>query len=267
MKTPAPTIHERALPRFSTPFRTLFSKEVRRFMTVIVQTIVTPLVTAGLYLTIFAGGLGRRLDGFHGVSYLDYLVPGLVMMGALNQSFNNAASSFMISKFQNNLVDVLVTPLTDLEIACAYGFSSALRGALVGVLTWAATLPFGGPLPERPLLALVLLVGGALVFAFLGVATGVLADKFDDIARISTFVILPFTYLGGVFIPVTFYPDAIAPWAMLNPLLYAIDGLRLAMIGRSDVTLPASLAVVAVSLAITVSFSLIALRRSTSIRN
>lgn len=268
MKILPPAVHTHPLPLFSTPFRTLFRKEVRRFLNVIVQTVVTPLVTAGLYLTIFVGGLGRQLDAaFHGVSYLHYLAPGLVMMGALNQSFNNAASSFMISKFQNNLVDVLVTPLTDLEIACAYGFASVIRGTMVGLLTWLVTLPFGGPIPVDPLLAVLVLSAGSMAFAFLGVTVGVYARRFDDIVRISTFVILPLTYLGAVFIPIARYPAWARPLAELNPLLYSIDGLRLAVLGKSGITARSSLLVIAVSLAVATSLSLYALRHAKAIRN
>ncbi|MFQ5506318.1 MAG: ABC transporter permease [Planctomycetota bacterium] len=264
---PCPESHSRPLRLFSSPFFTLLEKETRRFLTVIVQTVVTPLVTAGLYLTIFVGGLGRELDGLQGVSYLDFLLPGLAMMGALNHSFNNAASSFMISKFQNNLVDVLVTPLTDLEITCAYAIASVLRGMLVGILTWIVTLPFGGRVPEHPMLALTILCFGSGVFAFLGVGAGVVATKFDDIARVSTFVILPFTYLGGVFIPVFKYPASVRPFAYLNPLLYSIDGLRIAYLGKSDVDLMTAAIVIALSLGCTVTFSLLALRFAKAIRN
>ena len=267
-KAGTPHVHERAMPRFGRGFWTLFSKETTRFLRVLVQTVVTPLVTAGLYLTVFVGGLGRELDGlFHGVSYLHYLVPGLAMMGALNHAFNNAASSIMISKFQNNLVDLLVTPLTDFEIACAYALASVIRGLLVGVLTWAVTLPFGGPIPEYPLAALGVMVFGAMIFAFLGVGAGVYGNKFDDLARITTFVILPFTYLGAVFIPISKYPSFAYDIAQLNPLLYLIDGLRHAFLGQSGVSPWLTALVLALALAITVSFALIALRKAKSIRN
>ena len=264
----SPIAHEEPMPRFGRGFWTLFSKETTRFLRVLVQTVVTPLVTAGLYLTVFVGGLGRELDGlFHGVSYLHYLVPGLAMMGALNHAFNNAASSFMISKFQNNLVDLLVTPLTDLEIAFAYAFASVIRGSLVGVLTWSVTLPFGGPVPEHPLAAVGVMVLGAMIFAFLGVGAGVYANKFDDLARITTFVILPFTYLGAVFIPISKYPPFAYEIAQFNPLLYLIDGLRHAVLGQSGVSPWLTALVLTSALAITLSFSLLALRKASSIRN
>ena len=268
MTMPAPIVHSSHMRRFTRPFWTLFSKEIARFMTVVVQTIVTPLVTAGLYLTIFVGGLGSRLTGImEGVSYMDYLVPGLVMMGAINHSFNNAASSFMISKFQNNLVDILIAPLTDLEIACAYAFSSVVRGLLVGVLTWLVTLPFGGPVPNHPGLAILVLASGSLVFAFLGVAAGVYGNKFDDIARISTFIILPLTYLGAVFIPIARYPSAVQTVAAANPLLYAIDGLRLTFLSRSGVSPLTVFVVIALCLLTTLVLALVALRYSKAIRN
>jgi len=273
MKIEPPVVHPAPLPLFNAPFVTLLDKEVRRFLKVIVQTIVTPLVTAGLYLIIFGAGIGHNMkigSGDAAVAYIDYLVPGLAMMGALSHAFNNSASSFMISKFQNNLVDILVTPLTDLGIAFAYSLASTLRGLMVGVLTWAVTLPFGGRFPAEPVTVLAILVFGSMAFAFLGVAAGVIAKRFDDIARISTFVILPLTYLGAVFIPITRYPESIQPFARLNPLLYCIDGLRIGFLGRgdvSDVTLISSGVVIALSLAITIFVSLVALRRSTAIRN
>ncbi|HHI79519.1 MAG TPA: hypothetical protein ENK02_06030 [Planctomycetes bacterium] len=263
----APQPKDRVLPLFGFPFWTLVRREIMRFMIVVVQTVVTPLVTAGLYLVIFVGGLGDRLhDVQEGVSYMQYLVPGLAMMGAMQHAFNNSASTILISKFQNNLVDLLVSPLTDLEIALAYSFASVTRGALVGILTWAVTLPFGGPIPAHPFLALFLLCMSCLGFSLLGVTAGVFATKFDDVARISTFIILPFTYLGAVFIPVARYPDWIEPAAFWNPLLYCIDGLRLAFLGRSEVSLSSSLSVILGSVVVTALLSMYAWKRSTSIR-
>ncbi len=265
---PAGGARDLPMPLFGRGFRTLLAREIRRFLVVAVQTVVTPLVTAGLYLTIFVGGLGDRLEGVQeGATYLAYLVPGLVMMGALNQSFMNATSTILISKFQNNLVDVLVTPLTDVEIVAAYAFASAARGVLVGVLTWLVTLPFGGPVPVSPFLAALFLGAGTMIFALLGVGAGILAYKFDDIARISTFVILPLTYLGGVFLPISKYPEAVRPWAHLNPLLYCIDGQRLAFLGASEVGMGTSIEVIGLALLITGCFALASLKLSSAVRN
>ncbi len=224
----------------SVPFQTLLRREVTRFLSVPTQTVFTPLVSALLYMLIFGLSLGDRL-AFHGVRYTEFLVPGLVMLGVLNHAFQNAASSIMISKFEGNIVELLVAPISYLEMTLAYMLGGVARGLIVGTATWAACLPFSGAVPRNPLFALAVTLSAASTFALLGLLAAIWADRFEGISAVSTFVILPLTYLGGVFYSMDVLPPFWRAVARFNPMLYMVDGLRYGFLGVSDVHPVASL--------------------------
>ena len=228
----------------SVPFLTLLRKEVERFLSVPTQTVFTPLVSATLYMVIFGVSLGDRVV-FHGLHYAAFLVPGLVMMGVLNHSFQNTASSIMISKFEGNIVEILVAPISYMEMTCAYALGGVIRGALVGAATWFATLPFAFEIPGHPVFALAIMLLASSAFALLGILAAVWADRFDGISVVSSFVILPLTYLGGVFYSLDVLPPFWRALARWNPILYMVDGLRFGFYGVSDVAPAVSLGVTA----------------------
>lgn len=228
----------------SIPFRTLLRREVERFLSVPTQTVFTPLVSAGLYLVIFGLSLGSRV-AFHGLPYVSFLVPGLIMLGVLNHSFQNTASSIMISKFEGNIVEILVAPISHVEMAVAYALGGITRGAVVGLATWAVSLPFSPRLPAHPIFAVAMAFLASSVFSMLGILAAIWADRFDGISAVSTFVILPLTYLGGVFYSLEILPPFWRGVARFNPMLYMVDGLRFGFLGVSDVAPAASLAVAA----------------------
>ena len=228
------------------PFRTLFYREVHRFFIVINQTLLAPVISAVLYLFIFGFSLGNRFGSFHGFSYLHFLVPGLVMMGLVNNSFQNPSSSLMISKFEGNIVDILMAPIGHVEIILGYMLGGMLRGLLVGssillVSSFLAPPPFSHPI----YLVTVALLSAALC-SLLGIVAGIWAEKFDDLAMFPTFIITPLTYLGGVFYSISILPPFWRKVSLLNPLLYMINSLRFGFLGVCDVNPWWSLASLAV---------------------
>jgi ABC-2 type transport system permease protein len=226
----------------SVPFRTLLRREVERFMSVPTQTVFTPLISALLYLLIFGVSLGNRIS-FHDLPYTAFLIPGLVMMGVLNHSFQNTASSIMISKFEGNIVEILVAPISYLEMTFAYTLGGVVRGSIVGLATWLVSLPFQLALPRRPFFALAMALLASATFSLLGILAAIWADRFDGISAVSTFVILPLTYLGGVFYSQEILPPFWRSIAHFNPMLYMVDGLRFGFFGVSDVNPALSLTV------------------------
>lgn len=231
------------------PFWTIFMREVRRFMKVIFQTIATPLISSALYLLIFGVSIGNEIDVGKGISYLAFLIPGLVMMTVLRNSLENAVGSIVTSKFVGELEDLRMAPLTTAQIVWGNGLAAILRGILVGVVTLGVGYLFFWLVNEQifpfkyPLILLVFLIIGGLAFAHLGLAICMLATNFEQVSAINTFLLLPLIYLGGVF----FSLDQLHPfWQVLsqfNPLLYMVNGVRYGMLGVSDVGVGFSLAV------------------------
>ncbi len=212
----------------------LFYKEMLRFWKVAVQTVVAPVVTALLYLLIFSHVLEDHVQVYPGVSYTAFLVPGLVMMSMLQNAFSNSSSSLIQSKMQGNIVFVLLPPLSYLEFFLAYLGAAVIRGLVVGFGVWAVTwwfAPFQAPHPGW-LLAYSLLACGNL--GALGIVAGIWADKYDQLAAFQNFLILPLTFLSGVFYSIHSLPPFWETVSHFNPVFYLIDGFRYAFVGQSD---------------------------------
>ena len=220
---------------FTIPFRTLFYREVHRFFIVITQTLLAPVISSLLYLFIFGYSLGNRFGSFHGFSYLHFLVPGLVMMGLVNNSFQNPSSSLMISKFEGNIVDILMAPIGHVEIILGYMLGGMFRGLLVGACILVVSCFFALPPFSHPIYLVAVALLSSALFSLLGVVAGVWAEKFDDLAMIPTFILTPLTYLGGVFYSISVLPAFWQGVSRLNPLLYMINALRFGFLGVSDV--------------------------------
>lgn len=218
----------------SLAFRTLLAKEIRRFLSVWVQTIFTPVVTTGLYLVIFGVSLGKQINLGTGVSYLAFIVPGLIMMGIVNNAAQNTSSSIFISKINNVLIDVLVSPLSHLEIALAYTLGGVIRALMVGLITWFISFPFEIILPQHPLFVATIALATATFFSALGALIAIFADRFDHIGAFNTFILLPLIYLGGVFYSIHVLPPFWQMVSRVNPIFYMIDGFRYGFLGRAD---------------------------------
>jgi ABC-2 type transport system permease protein len=238
-------------------FPTLLRKELMRFWKVAFQTIAAPVVTALLYLLIFAHVLEGRVNVYGSVPYTSFLIPGLMMMSMLQNAFANPSSSLIQSRITGNLVFILLPPLSHREIYCAYVLSAVARGLCVGACIWLVALLFV-PLPAVNILwVLAFAIVSCGIMATLGLIAGLWSEKFDQLAAFQNFLIIPATFLSGVFYSIHSLPpfwQAVSHW---NPVFYTIDGMRYGFFGVSDVSPWHSLAVV---VAVFIALCLFALR-------
>jgi ABC-2 type transport system permease protein len=241
----------------STGFRTLVYKETLRFWKVATQTIAAPILTAMLYLLIFGHVLEGRVTVYDGVSYTAFLIPGLVMMSVLQNSFANSSSSLIQSKITGNLVFVLLTPLSHWEIFSAYVIAAMVRGLVVGFGVFVVTAWFAHMSFTAPLWILVFALLGAAILGTMGLIAGIWAEKFDQLAAFQNFLIMPLTFLSGVFYSIHSLPPFWLTISHLNPFFYMIDGFRYGFFGQSDVNPFLSVAIVSGFL---VALSLLAIR-------
>jgi len=214
--------------------RTLLQKEVRRFLRVPGQTLASPLVTTTLYFLVFGWSIGHRLAPVDGVPYARFIVPGLVVMGVVQNAYLNSASSLFVMKLQGTIVDVLISPLAYWEILAAFVGAAVLRGLMVGGITFLVAGLFTGFEVAHPLLALAMLLLTAVVFAGMGVASAIWAQTFEQVNFFPTFFILPLTFLGGVFYSARALPPALEPFTRANPVFYMVDAVRYGVLGISD---------------------------------
>ena len=229
-------------------FRTLLYKEVLRFWKVSFQTIAAPVLTGVLYLLVFGHVLDQRAEAFAGVRYSAFLVPGLVMMSLLQNAFANSSSSLIQSKIMGNLVFVLLPPLSHLEFFAAYALSSVLRALVVGLGVFLVTALIALPPVNAPIWILAFAVLGAAILGVLGIIAGIVSDKFDQLAAFQNFIIMPATFLSGVFYSVHSLTPFWRTLSRLNPFFYMIDGFRYGFFAQSDVDPWQSLAVVLTAL-------------------
>jgi ABC-2 type transport system permease protein len=245
----------------------LFRKEILRFWKVAFQTVAAPVLTAVLYLLIFGHVLEDRVQVFPGVNYTAFLIPGLVMMSVLQNAFANTSSSLVQSKITGNLVFLLVTPLSHWAWFAAYVGASVVRGLTVGLGVLLVTVWFAPPRLAEPWWILVFAALGAGMLGSLGLIAGLWAEKFDQMAAFQNFIIMPMTFLSGVFYSVHSLPSFWQAVSHLNPFFYMIDGFRRGFFGASDVSPWLSLAVVATSFLIVAGIALKLLERGYKIRS
>ncbi len=246
--------------------RTLFYKETLRFWKVGFQTVAAPVLTAMMYLLIFGHVLSDKVQVFDGVGYTRFLIPGLVMMSVLQNSFANSASSLVQSKITGNLVFLMVTPLSHWAWFAAYVGASIVRGLAVGAGVFAVTAWFAPPGLANPLWAIVFALLGAGLMGALGLIAGLWADKFDQMAAFQNFIIMPMTFLSGVFYSVHSLPEFWKSASHLNPFFYMIDGFRRGFFGASDVSPWLSLAVVGAAFAVVSAVALRLLKSGYKLR-
>ena len=231
-----------------TSFRTLLQKELLRFWKVSVQTVAAPILTAVLYLVVFAYALEGRVRVYDSIPYTDFLVPGLVMMSVLQNAFANSSSSMVQSKMTGNIVFILLPPISYLELFGAYVLASTIRGLVVGAGVLLATVWFVDLRLQAPLWALAFAFLGAGLLGALGLLAGILSEKIDQMAAFQNFVIMPLTFLSGVFYSIRALPELWQQLSHANPFFYMIDGFRYGFFGVSDFAPGTSLLVVGASL-------------------
>jgi ABC-2 type transport system permease protein len=252
----------------------LFYKEVLRFWKVSFQTVAAPVLTAVMYLMIFGHVLEAHVQVYDGVSYTAFLIPGLVMMSVLQNAFANSSSSMVQSKIMGNLVFLLLTPLSHWSWFFAYALSAMVRGLLVGagvllagvLFVWQSSVLNFSLMPTQPLWVITFAVLGALMLGSLGLIAGLWADKFDQMAAFQNFIIMPMTFLSGVFYSIHSLPSFWQSVSHLNPFFYMIDGFRFGFFGQSDVSPWLSLGVVGVCLTLVSGIALHLLRTGYKIR-
>ncbi|WP_368623326.1 ABC transporter permease [Paraburkholderia sp. BR13444] len=226
-------------------FGTLFYKELLRFWKVSFQTVLAPVITALLYLTIFGHALRGHVEVYPGVEYTSFLIPGLVMMSVLQNAFANSSSSLIQSKITGNLVFVLLPPLSHYEMFAAYVLAAVARGLCVGFGVFIVTIWFVPLAFTAPLYIIVFAMFGAAILGTLGLIAGIWAEKFDQLAAFQNFLIMPLTFLSGVFYSTHTLPPGWREVSRLNPFFYMIDGFRYGFFGVSDIDPLVSLAIVA----------------------
>jgi ABC-2 type transport system permease protein len=255
------------LAKRATGFRTLLYKEVLRFWKVSFQTIAAPILTSVLYLLVFGHVLEAHVEAFPGVSYTAFLVPGLVMMSVLQNAFANSSSSLIQSKITGNLVFVLLPPISHAEFFAAYTIASVVRGLAVGLGVFVVTVWFAPLSLRAPLWILAFGLGGAALLGMLGLIAGIVSDKFDQLAAFQNFIIMPATFLSGVFYSVNGLPPFWLAVSHLNPFFFMIDGFRYGFFAQSDVNPWFSLGVVLTALALVTAVALRMLSMGYKIRH
>jgi ABC-2 type transport system permease protein len=247
-------------------FNTLFLKEILRFWKVAFQTVLAPVISAMLYLMIFSHVLKGRVQVFPGVKYTDFLIPGLVMMSALQNAFANSSSSLIQSKITGNIIFVLLSPLSYFELFAAYMAAAMVRGLVVGLGVFAVTFWFVELRILHPLWLLTYTFLSTGIFSALGIIAGIWAEKFDQIAAFQNFIIMPLTFLSGVFYSIHSLPPFWLIASHFNPVFYMTDGFRYGFFGQSDAAPGTSFLVVAGCFVAISAFGLLLLKRGYKLR-
>jgi ABC-2 type transport system permease protein len=248
-------------------FPTLLYKEVLRFWKVSFQTVAAPVLSAILYLIVFSHALAAHVQAFPGVAYAQFLVPGLAMMAMLQNAFANSSSSLIQSKITGNIIFILLPPISPGEIFAAYLIAAMVRALAVGAGVFAATL-WLVPIPVRhPAWALAFALAGCGLLGALGIVAGIWAEKFDQLAAFQNFVVVPLTFLAGVFYSMHSLPPFWQAVSKLNPFFYAIDGFRYGFFGQSDVEPWTSLVFASAAFGVLSLITLHLLRRGYKLRH
>ena len=225
---------------------TLFKRETSRFLKVWQQTILAPVISNLLYFAIFGLSLHRNMQDFQGVPYLEFLVPGLIIMGIINNSFQNPSSSIIIMKYQGLINDLMVVPLKRRELLLAFTSSAVLRGLIVGFMTFLTAIFFVDFNYHSPFTIISGSILVALFFSFIGLIIGIWADEFDRTAFVQNFVLMPLIFLGGVFYPISSLPETFAKISAFNPIVHMINLLRYGFTGVLEFSVETSFAVVGI---------------------
>jgi ABC-2 type transport system permease protein len=248
-------------------YQTIVRKEITRILRIWGQTVVPPAITMTLYFIIFGNLIGSRIGEMGGFDYMQFIVPGLVMMSVITNSYGNIVSSFFGAKFGRHIEELLISPLPNWIILAGYVTGALSRGLMVGAVVVLVSLFFTRLEIQHPWITLSVLVLTAIVFAMAGLVNAIFAKKFDDIAIIPTFVLTPLTYLGGVFYSISLLPEFWQKVSAFNPILYMVNGFRYGMLGVSDVGIAQAYAIIGAFLVVLAVVCLWLLGRGTGLRS
>ncbi|MCG8415465.1 MAG: ABC transporter permease [Pseudomonadales bacterium] len=247
-------------------FETIVIKEVRRFARIWLQTLVPPAITIALYFVIFGNLVGRRIGEMGGFQYMEFIVPGLIMMSVIQNSYSNVVSSFFSQKFQRSVEELLVSPVPNYVILSGFIVGGMARGLAVGTIVTSLSLLFADLQIAYPLVTISVILLTSIVFSLAGFVNAVFAKSFDDISIIPTFVLTPLIYLGGVFYSVQLLPPFWQTVSALNPIFYMVNTFRYGFLGTSDVDVVWAFVILGVFIVILYSSCIWLLRHGTGIR-
>lgn len=248
-------------------FRTIISKEIHRFLRIWPQTLLPPAITTALYFLIFGKLIGDRIGSISGVSYMEYIVPGIILMSVISHSYANVVSSFYSTKFQRNIEELLVAPIPSWVILFGYVGGGVARGVLVGIVVTSISLLFADITINNLGVTIAVYFLTATVFALAGFINAVFADSFDDISIIPNFVLTPLSYLGGIFYSVSMLPEIWQMISLANPILYMINAFRFGLIGVSDVDIQIAFMITGGFILFLTLLSLLLLHKGIGIKN
>ncbi|MDG4594884.1 MAG: ABC transporter permease [Candidatus Contendobacter sp.] len=247
--------------------QTILLKETLRFLRIWIQTILPPTITTALYFIIFGKLIGAQLGPVEGLSYTQYIAPGLIMMAVITNAYSNVVSSFFSSKFQRHIEEMLVSPLPNAIIVLGFVGGGVARGLTVGIVVTAVSLFFADLHWQRPFITFAVMVLTSMLFALGGLINGIFAKSFDDISIIPTFVLTPLIYLGGIFYSIRMLSPFWQEVSLFNPILYMINAFRFGILGVSDIDVGVAFAIILLFIVALFGYSLWLLRRGTGIRN
>lgn len=245
---------------------TIVRKEILRFSRIWVQTIVPPVITTVLYFIIFGNLIGSQIGDMDGYKYVDFIMPGLIMMAIITNSYANVVASFYGSKFAKHIEEMLVSPIPNVIILLGFVTGGIARGLLVGLAVTLTTFFFTDVSVSHPFIIIIVAVLTAFLFSLAGLINGVYAQSFDDVSIIPTFVLTPLTYLGGIFYSISLLPPFWQTASLFNPILYMINSFRFGFLGSSDIELTLALGVIVAFIVVLFSFSLYLLNKGIGIR-
>ncbi|MGQ4582117.1 ABC transporter permease [Lysobacter sp. F60174L2] len=246
---------------------TVARREIHRILRIWAQTLVPPAITMTLYFLIFGGLIGSRIGTMDGISYMDFIVPGLVMMSIIQNSYGNISSSFFGAKFGRHVEELLVSPMPNWVILGGYVAGAVARGLAVGVIVLAIASLFTDVRMPHPWVTLATVLLGAVIFALAGFINAVYAKKFDDVTIVPTFILTPLTYLGGVFYSVKLLPDWAEAMTHANPIFYMVNAFRYGLLGVSDVPLWVAFVLMLGFVVVLTALALWLLRRGVGLRS
>ncbi|MGZ8164248.1 MAG: ABC transporter permease [Methylobacter sp.] len=248
-------------------FRTIVIKETYRFIRIWPQTLLPPAITTALYFLIFGKLIGGRIGAIHGASYMDYIVPGVILMSVISHAYANVVSSFYSTKFQRNIEELLVAPVPNWVILGGYVSGGIFRGLLVGLVVALISLLFADVVVNNAMITIAIALLTATVFSLAGFINAVLAESFDDISIIPNFVLTPLSYLGGVFYSVAMLPGIWQTISLGNPILYMVNAFRYGFIGVTDVNIQFAFLITSGFIIILTGLSLFMLHKGVGIKN
>ncbi len=227
-----------------TAYNTIVIKEILRFSRIWLQTIVPPAITTTLYFIIFGRLIGSQLGDIDNYSYMDYIVPGLIIMSIITNSYANVVSSFYGTKFHHHIEELLVSPVSNLTIIAGYVSGGVARGMVVGLVVTLVSLFFTTITVDNYVITIAIAILTAVLFSLAGLINAIFANSFDDISIVPTFVLTPLTYLGGVFYSIDMLPSFWQNVSLFNPVLYMVNGFRMGMLGVSDASLSTAILII-----------------------